>query len=189
MVPTHDITQRLHLARAGDPGAMDEVFSLVYSELHGLAQAQRRRWSGNTTLDTTSLVHEAYLKLAGREDPKWNDRGHFFAVAATAMRHLLVNYAERHQAAKRGGGKEHLSIDDFNPVSEEVADEVIALHESLERLSEVSPRQVSVVEARFYLGLSIEETGEALEISPATVKRDWQMASAWLYRDIQRTLQ
>lgn len=189
MASPHEITERLRLARQGERAALDDVFAMVYAELHRLAQAQRRRWRGDTTLDTTSLVHEAYLKLMGQAEANWQDRNHFMAVAATAMRHLLVNYAQRRQAAKRGGGAEPLPIEDFNPVGEEVADDVVALHESLERLGRVSPRQVSVVEARFFLGLSVEETGTALGISPATVKRDWHLASAWLYRDIQATLQ
>jgi len=188
MAPAHEITERLRLAQQGDRAALDEVFALVYDELHRLAQSQRRRWSGDTTLDTTALVHEAYLKLVSQQDANWNDRGHFLAVAARAMRQLLVNYAERRRAAKRGGGGVPLSIDDFNPVSEEVADEVIALHEALHRLEAVSERQARVVEARFYVGLSIDETARALGISPATVKRDWQLASAWLHRDIQLTL-
>jgi RNA polymerase sigma factor (TIGR02999 family) len=188
MATSQEITGRLRLAREGDRGAFDEVFSLVYGELHRLAQAQRRRWDGDTTLDTTSLVHEVYLKLVRGEGTTWEDRGHFLAVAAKAMRHLLVNYSERQRAAKRGGGARPLPIDEFNPVSEEVAEDVVALHESLERLEEVSPRQVSVVEYRFFLGLSVEETGMAIGISPATVKRDWAMASAWLYQDIQTTL-
>lgn len=188
MVTPQEITRRLRVAREGDRDAFDEVFSLVYGELHRLAQAQRRRWDGDTTLDTTSLVHEVYLKLVRAEGSTWEDRGHFLAVAAKAMRHLLVNYSERQRAAKRGGGARPLPIDEFNPVSEAVADDVVALHESLERLEEVSPRQVSVVEHRFFLGLSVEETGVALGISPATVKRDWAMASAWLYRDIRTTL-
>ena len=189
MAASHEITERLRLAQQGDRAALDEVFTLVYDELHRLAQAQRRRWSGDSTLDTTALVHEAYLKLVGQQDASWNDRGHFLAVASRAMRHLLVNYAERRRAAKRGGGAAPVSLEDFNPVSEEVADEVIALHEALERLAAVSDRQVRVVEARFYVGLSIDETAQALEISPATVKRDWQLASAWLHREIQLTLQ
>lgn len=189
MAASHEITERLRLAQQGDRAALDEVFTLVYDELHRLAQAQRRRWSGDSTLDTTALVHEAYLKLVGQQDAGWNDRGHFLAVASRAMRHLLVNYAERRRAAKRGGGAAPVSLDDFNPVSEEVADEVIALHEALERLATVSDRQVRVVEARFYVGLSIDETAQALEISPATVKRDWQLAGAWLHREIRLTLQ
>ncbi|NNM04699.1 MAG: sigma-70 family RNA polymerase sigma factor [Gemmatimonadetes bacterium] len=198
MTSPADITQRLRQAQEGDRGALDEVFGLVYEELHRQARAQRRRWSGDHTLDTTALVHEAYLKLVGQPDASWNDRGHFLAVAARAMRHLLVNYAERRRAAKRGGGASHISLEDreagsdsstdFNPVSEEVADELIALNEALERLGAVNERQVSVVEARFYVGLSIEETAQALGLSPATVKRDWQVASAWLHREIQTTL-
>ncbi len=188
MAAEHEITERLRLVHQGDRAALDEVFALVYDELHRLAQAQRRRWSGDTTLDTTALVHEVYLKLVGQRGTHWNDRGHFLAVAAKAMRHLLVNYAERRRAAKRGGGAPTISIDEFNPVREEVADEVIALHEALERLAGVSERQVGVVEARFYAGLSIDETANALGISPATVKRDWKLASAWLHREIQTTL-
>jgi RNA polymerase sigma factor (TIGR02999 family) len=189
MAPAHEITERLRLARQGDRAALDEVFALVYEELHRLAHAQRRRWSGDDTLDTTALVHEAYLKLVGQEEPEWNDRGHFLAVAARAMRHLLVNYAERRRAAKRGGGVPMVSIDDFNPVSESVADDVIALHEALDRLGRVSERQVGVVEFRFYAGLSIDETAHALGVSAATVKRDWKLASAWLHREIQLVLE
>jgi RNA polymerase sigma factor (TIGR02999 family) len=189
MAPAHEITERLRLAQQGDRAALDEVFALVYDELHRLARAQRRRWSGDDTLDTTALVHEAYLKLVGQEETEWNDRGHFLAVAARAMRHLLVNYAERRRAAKRGGGRPMVSIDDFNPVSESVADDVIALHEALDRLARVSERQVGVVEFRFYAGLSIDETAQALGVSAATVKRDWKLASAWLHREIQLTLE
>ena len=198
MTSPDDITQRLRLAQEGDRGALDEVFALVYDELHRLAKSQRRRWSGDATLDTTALVHEAYLKLVGHSAAAWNAGGIFLAVAARARRHLLVNYAERCRAAKRGGGARHVSLEDreadpafsadFNPVSEEVADELIALHEALERLGVVNERQVRVVEARFYVGLSIDETAQALGISPATVKRDWQVASAWLHREIRSTL-
>jgi RNA polymerase sigma factor (TIGR02999 family) len=199
MTSSHEITERLRLARQGDRAALDEVFALVYDELHRLAQAQRRRWSGDTTLDTTALVHEAYVKLVGQQDAAWSDRGHFLGVAARAMRHLLVNYAVRRRTAKRGGGVTPISIDsggatplsihDFNPVSEGVADELIALHEALDRLAAVNERQVRVVEARFYVGLSVDETAQAIGISPATVKRDWQLASAWLHREIRSTLQ
>jgi RNA polymerase sigma factor (TIGR02999 family) len=198
MTSPTEITQRLRLAQKGDRKALDEVFTLVYDELYRLARSQRRRWSGDYTLDTTALVHEAYLKLVGQTEASWNDRGHFLAVAARAMRHLLVNYAERRRTAKRGGGASHLSLDqgdaeagspvDFNPVSEGVAEELIALHQALERLSTISERQVQVVEARFYAGLSVDETAQGLDISAATVKRDWQMASAWLHREIKSTL-
>jgi RNA polymerase sigma factor (TIGR02999 family) len=188
MASPHEITIRLRRAQEGDREAFDEVFSLLYAELRRLAKAQRYRWQGNDTLDTTALVHEAYLKLARGKHSTWEDRRHFLSVAARAMRHLLVNYSEQRRAARRGGGAPHLSLDRFNPVSEEVADDVVALHESMERLEAVSPRQGSVVEARFFLGLTVEETGHALGISPATVKRDWAMASAWLYQDIRRAM-
>ncbi len=188
MLSPDEITARLRAAAGGDREALNEVFALVYEELRRRARAQRRRWSGDDTLDTTALVHEAYLKLVDQSRAGWNDRAHFLAVAARAMRHVLVNYAEQRRAAKRGGGAPHVPLDESNPVSEEVAEEVIALHEALERLATISERQARVVEARFYAGLSIEETADALGISPATVKRDWQLASAWLHREIEITL-
>lgn len=183
-----EITARLRAAQQGDREALDEVFTLVYAELRQRAKAQRRRWSGDNTLDTTALVHEAYLKLVDQSSAKWNDRAHFLAVAARAMRHVLVNYAEQRRAAKRGGGAPHVPLDENNPVSEEVAEEVLALHEALDRLAGISERQAQVVEARFYAGLSIEETAAALNVSPATVKRDWALASAWLHREMKSTL-
>lgn len=182
------VASLLDAARQGDEGALDEVFTIVYDELHRMAHSQRRRWDGDYTLDTTALVHEAYLKLVDQTGAQWNNRGHFMAVAAKAMRHILVNYAERRRAAKRGGNMQRVSLDDSNPVSEEVAEEVLALHEALERLGEVNERQAKVVEARFFAGLPIEDTAEALDISPATVKRDWSLASAWLHREINTTL-
>ncbi len=188
MDPSDRVASLLEAARDGDQAALDEVFSIVYEELHGLAHAQRRRWIGDNTLDTTALVHEAYLKLVDRTAGSWKNRGHFMAVAAKAMRHILVNYAERRRAAKRGGDVEKVSLDDSNPVAEEIAEEVLALHEALERLSEISERQARVVEARFFAGLPVEETAEALDISTATVKRDWRLASAWLHREISTTL-
>ena len=178
----------LETARDGNQEALDEVFAIVYEELRRMAHVQRVRWQGDNTLGTTALVHEAYIKLVDQTSANWQDRGHFMAVAAKAMRHILVNYAERRRAAKRGGDAPQVSLEDSNPVSEEVADEVIALHEALERLAGMSERQARVVEARFFAGLSIEETAEVLAISPATVKRDWSLASAWLHHEIQTTL-
>ena len=183
------VASLLEAAREGDEGALDKVFTIVYDELHQMAHSQRRRWDGDYTLDTTALVHEAYLKLVDQTGAQWNNRGHFMAVAARAMRHILVNYAERRRAAKRGGDMQRVSLSDSNPVSEEAAEEVLALHEALERLSEVNGRQAKVVEARFFAGLPIVETAEALGISPATVKRDWSLASAWLHREINITLE
>lgn len=184
MDPSDHVTALLEAARAGDQGALGDVFAIVYQELHRLAHAQRRRWHGDNTLDTTALVHEAYLKLVNPGRTPWKNRGHFLAVASKAMRHVLVSYAEKRRAAKRGGDLERVSIDDFNPVSEEAAEEVLALQEALERLTEMNERQARVVEARFFAGLSIEDAAEALEISPATVKRDWRLASAWLTREL-----
>ena len=185
--PDH-VASLLEAAREGDAAALDQVFSIVYGELHQMAHSQRRRWEGDYTLDTSALVHEAYLKLVDQTGAQWNNRGHFMAVAAKAMRHILVNYAERRRAAKRGGDMQRVSLDDSNPVSEEVAEEVLALHEALERLSGISERQAQVVEARFFAGLPIEETAAALDISPATVKRDWRLASAWLHREMNTIL-
>jgi len=183
-----EITARLRAAEQGDRAAMDEVFAAVYDELHRRARAQRRRWSGDDTLDTTALVHEAYLKLVDQSQAQWNDRAHFLAVASRAMRHILVNYAEQRRAAKRGGGAPVVPLDDANPVGEEVAEEILALHEAVRRLAEVNQRQAQVVEARFFAGLPIDETAAALGISPATVKRDWKLATAWLHREIKTTL-
>lgn len=188
MAPADSVTELLAQARQGDRTALDRAFAIVYDELRRLAHLQRRRWSGNETLDTTALVHEAYLKFVGQDRVQLSDRTHFLAVAAKAMRHVLVNYAEERRAKKRGGGATHVPLDDANPVGEPAAEEVLALHEALDRLEQVSERQARVVEARFFGGLSIEEAAAALAISPATVKRDWQLASAWLHREIQTTL-
>ena len=178
----------LRQAQEGNREAVDQIFSAVYEELHGLAKAQRRKWDGNQTLNTTVLVHEAYLKLVDQERAEWEDRSHFFAVAALAMRHILVNYARRAKAARRGGGSEPLPLNQGILIDEGVAEEVLALHESLEELAQRSTRQAKVVEMRFFVGLSVEEVAKALAISAATVKRDWKMASAWLQKEIQESL-
>lgn len=177
--------QQLQRASEGDREAFDAVFSTVYRELRALASTQRRRWDGNYTLDTTALVHEAYLKLVGGDHASWRDVPHFLAVAARAMRHILVNYAERQRAAKRGGGRDPLSIEDANPVGPEAAEEILSLNEALQRLEAVSERQARVVEARFFAGYSIEDTAALLGTSPATVKRDWALASSWLFREVR----
>ena len=180
-----EITALLQRSSAGDRGALDALFRALYAELHRMAQGQRHRWDGNYTLDTTALVHEAYLKLVDQERASWNDRSHFLSVAARAMRHILINYAERAKAAKRGGGHEHVTVDNASPLTEEAADEILALHDALQRLEALHERQAKVVEARFFGGFTIEETAEQLEVSPATVKRDWLLAGAWLHREIR----
>jgi len=185
------LTALLDRAAVGDRQAFDEAFSLLYRELSGLARSQRRRAPASETLNTTAVVHEAYVKLVGREGDtdhadrrRWESRHHFFALAAKAMRHVLVNYAERGLAAKRGGGAEATTFDEASLMAPQAAGEVLALHEALDRLATIDARRAGVVECRFFAGLSVEETAAVLGISPATVKRDWQLASAWLYREL-----
>lgn len=183
--PEARVADLLAGARASDKGALEELFELVYEELHALAHAQRRRWSGNYTLNTTALVHEAYLKLAGSTARSWKDRAHFLAVAARAMRQILVNYAERQSAAKRGGEAVVLPLEAAQPASPATAEEILALDEALGRLESRSRRQARVVECRFFTGLDVTETAEVLGVSAATVKRDWALASAWLYQELR----
>jgi RNA polymerase sigma factor (TIGR02999 family) len=188
MEPEDELSAWLEADREGRDPAPERIFQLVYDELRDLASIQRRRWHGHYTLNTTALAHEAYLKLAGGRG-SWQDRAHFMAVAARAMRQILVNYAEQRRARKRGGGVPDIPLEDANPISEESSEEVLALHEALDRLSRVSPRQARVVEVRFFVGLSIEETSAVLGISQATVKRDWSLAGAWLQREIRNILE
>jgi RNA polymerase sigma factor (TIGR02999 family) len=177
-----DVTSVLRAVRSGDPRAADALFSLVYGELHQIASGQRRRWGGNETLNTTALLHDAYLKLVRQEDADWESRAHFFAVAAKAMRHILINYAERQVAAKRGGGAVHVPLDDADLVAPEAAEELLALDRALQGLARVHERSSRVVECRFFGGFGIRETAETLAVSQATVERDWAFASAWLRR-------
>jgi RNA polymerase sigma factor (TIGR02999 family) len=183
--PASDITAVLRAVREGDSAAVDRLFAVVYDELRRVAHGQRIRWQDDATLNTTALVHETYLKLVGNSSQDWRDRAHFFAVAAQAMRHILVNYAERRVAAKRGGGAVHISLDEANPVPIEAAEELLALDEALQALARENARQAQVVECRFFGGLGIRETADALGISSATVERDWAAASAWLRRTLE----
>ena len=178
----HDITGLLLAWRAGDRGALDRLFPLVYEELRRIAHRQLGRERPDHTLGTTALVHEAYMKLVDQTRAQWTDRAQFFAVAARAMRRILVDYARRHRALKRGGERERISLDDAALVAEERADTLIALDEALKRLSELEERLSRVVECRFFGGLTEEETAEALAVTPRTVRRDWVKAKGWLYR-------
>lgn len=184
------ITGLLQAVQRGDPEALNDLFPLVYEELRSLARSQRRRWHGDLTLTATAIVHEAYIKLVDQGGIVPESRGHFFAVAAKAMRHILCNYARDRQRLKRGGGVRHVPIDetpDVLPIDvpdEQVA-ELSALDEALHRLERISERQSRIVECRFFGGLSIDDTAAALGLSPATVKRDWTMARTWLYREIR----
>jgi RNA polymerase sigma factor (TIGR02999 family) len=185
------VTELLQVLRDGDQTAFNALLPLVYDELHRLAGQQRNRWDGDETLDTTALVHEAYFRLADQSAPNWQNKAHFLSVAATAMRQILIDYSKRKRAAKRGGKAPHLSLHALEPAllqtttAAGVRDDImVALDESLGRLEQVNRRQMRIVECRFFGGMSVEDTAEALGVSPATVKRGWKMAQAWLYRDL-----
>jgi RNA polymerase sigma factor (TIGR02999 family) len=189
------VTQLLAALRGGDKGAFGQLFPLVYAELHRVAGIQRQRWDGDDTLDTTALVHEAYLRLVDQAAPQWVNRPHFMAVAATAMRQILLDYAKRKRAAKREGARHHVPLHEIEAAlssntdaSEVMPEALIALDAALLKLEHHSSRQRAIVECRFFGGMTIEDTAEALSLSPATVKRDWTMAQAWLYREIQQAL-
>lgn len=166
---------------------MQEMFLLVYNELHQLAARKLRHEREGHTLSTTALVHEAWLELNKLNRIQWQNRGHFLAVAAQAMRRILIDYAVARRRGKRGGGQEVLSLDegDALAIAHERADELIALEEALARLQQLNDRQARIVECRFFGGMSIEETADALNVSPATVKREWAIARAWLNRELQ----
>ncbi|HEX7121533.1 MAG TPA: ECF-type sigma factor [Gemmatimonadaceae bacterium] len=184
------VTRLLGELQRGQREALDQLYPLVYEELKALAHYHRRRWHGDDTLGTTALLHEAYLKLAGQRQLTANSRAHFFAVAAKAMRHILSNYAEARRRKKRGGDRAQVSLEvlEAMPVrldlSDDHADMLSALDEALAKLEATNERLSRVVECRFFGGMSIADTAAALEISPATVKRGWLLARAWLYREL-----
>ena len=190
------VTRLLRDLEGGDRAAFDELFPLVYDQLHQAAERQRRRWQGDETLNTTALVHEAYLRLVDQTAPPWQNRAHFLAVASRAMRQILINYAKARQTEKRGGGAHPIPLHEIEAALKgdedpaEARDEALAaLDESLRRLESIDDRQCRVVECRFFGSMTIRDTAEALGISPATVKRSWASAQAWLYRDLKRALE
>jgi RNA polymerase sigma factor (TIGR02999 family) len=180
---SHEITQLLRAWGGGDREALDELIPLVYEELRRQAARYLRRERPGHTLQTTALVNEVYLRLAGIKGLQWRDRTHFFAMAGTLMRRVLVDYARRQRRDKRGGGVSVTSLDG-HAVTTAPSVDIEALDDALQRLAAVDSQQCRVVELRFFGGLSIEETAEALGISPATVKRDWTTAKAWLYHEL-----
>jgi RNA polymerase sigma factor (TIGR02999 family) len=182
--PDLEMTRLIRLAADGNQDARDRLYNEVYEELRRLARAQRRRWEGDYTLGTSALVHEAFLRLDRGDDRTWSDRHHFFAVASRAMRQILLDYAKERTALKRGGGADVVSLADTEVMSPEVAEEVLALHEALERLAAIDERSARVVELRFFGGLTLEQTAETLETSVATVRRDWAWARVWLRREL-----
>jgi RNA polymerase sigma factor (TIGR02999 family) len=184
---TGDVTRLLHRASDGDTGALRQVLGLLHDRLRRIARRQLAGEGTGHTLETDALVHEAYLRLAGLDRMQWRDRQHLLAMAARTMRRVLLDYAEQRRARKRGGGDVPIALDAVEGALAAVdrhADELHALDEALARLAELSPRQSQVVECRFFVGLSVEETAEALAVSPATVKRDWTAARAWLNREL-----
>jgi len=181
-----DITGLLLDWGSGNRQALDKLTPLVYHELRHLAARQLRGERPDHTLQSTALVHEAYLKLIDQHRVQWQDRDHFFAVAAQVIRHILVSHARARNASKRGGGKTMLAFDESLGVADRRELDLIALEDALQALSQVDPQQGRIVELRFFGGLSIEGTASVLGISPATVKRDWNVARAWLYRQLSR---
>jgi RNA polymerase sigma factor (TIGR02999 family) len=187
------VRKLLHDLGAGDRSAFDRLFPLVYDDLRRVAGRQHRVWEGDHTLNTTALVHEAYLRLAGAGARHWENQAHFLAVAARAMRQILIDHAKARKAAKRGGGLRRVPLHEIESAlgggdpADAGDDALVALNEALSRLEAHDERQSRIVECRFFGGMAIDETATALGISPATVKRGWSMAQAWLYRELARS--
>jgi RNA polymerase sigma factor (TIGR02999 family) len=181
------ITRLLASVRDGDRQAIDLVFNLVYAELHTAARRQLARARPGQTLDTTVLVHEAYLKLVDSAQANWADRSHFFAVAAKAMRQIIIDYARWATRKKRGGGIHRISLDGIDVADQERASELVALDAALTQLESFSERLARIVELRFFAGLSVEETAEALAVQPHQIKREWRKARAFLFQSIQES--
>ncbi|MFY9611077.1 MAG: sigma-70 family RNA polymerase sigma factor [Blastocatellia bacterium] len=187
MVPSPDQVSELLAAWSnGDQAALDKLMPLIYDELRQIAKRYMSHQAPGHTLQTTALIHEAFLKLVHQPEKHWQSRAHFFGVAAQAMRHILVDYARSQQRAKRGGGLQEVSLDETAVVFDERAAELIALDDALRRLADVDPRKSRVVEMRYFGGLSVGETSEALGVSPDTVMRDWRLAKTWLRRELSK---
>ncbi len=179
----HDVTRLLQDLQQGRDGAADQLVPLVYGELHNLAVHYMRSERGDHTLQPTALVHEAYIRLVDQRHASWQNRSHFFGIAAQAMRRILVDHARRKQAGKREGG-DRVTLDESVAEAPQRSVDLIALDDALNKLAALDPRQARVVELRFFGGLDIEQTAESLGISPATVKRDWTFARAFLQREM-----
>lgn len=181
-----DITRLIQAASAGDRQASDALFESVYQELRIIAQSHRRRWRGNHTLNTTALIHESYIKLANGDLADYQDRSHFFATASRAMRQVLINYAERVSAAKRGSDAVRVTLSGNMPVVDDALEDLLIINGLLEELESANDRHCRLFECRVFGGMTIEETAAALGVSPATVKRDWRVVSAWMYRELKK---
>jgi RNA polymerase sigma factor (TIGR02999 family) len=184
LVSSHRVTQLLAQWSHGDNAALAELTPLVYEELHRVAHHHLSGQRSDHTLQTTALVNEAYLRLADQTNPHWQNRAHFFAVAARAMRQILVSYARSQQAQKRGGGALKVDLDEAALVSPEESKEIVELHEALEQLATLDSRKAQVVELKYFGGLNYEEIAEVLKISRVTVRRDWEFAKVWLYTEL-----
>ena len=182
MSASHSVSQLLEQWTQGDREALDKLMPLIYDELQKMAKRYMSQQNPGHTLQTTALIHEAYLRLVKQKEKHFQNRAHFFGVAAQAMRHILVDYARARNSAKRGGRVRPVSLEEAALVSQERAAELIAFDEALQELSKLSSRQGRVVELRYFGGLSVEETATVLEVSPETVMRDWKLAKIWLYR-------
>lgn len=183
---SHQITLLLIDWSKGDESAHEQLMPLVYEELRQMAKRYLRRQPTGHTFQTTELIHEAYLKLAEQDGKNWQNRAHFFGVAAQAMRHILVDYARSKQSTKRGGLAEKISLEENLVVAVARPDEIVALDEALNELKILDARKSRVVEMKFFGGLSIEEIADVLKTSPETVKRDWRFARTWLLRELSR---
>src|SRR6266550_2595549 len=183
---TNDVTQLLIKWSNGDKAALDKLMPPIQEELRRLAHHYMGRERPGHTLQTTAFVNEAYLRLVNSKDVHWQNRTHFFAIAAELMRTILVDHARSHAYAKRGGGLRKIELDEAMIVSQERAVEVLALDEVLKELADIDPQQSRIVELRFFGGLTIEETAEVLGLSPATIKREWSTAKAWLYHELAK---
>jgi len=184
-VSPHRMTQLLQQWSRGDSAALTELTPLVYEELHRLAHHFMEGQRPNHTLQTTALVNEAYLRLADQTNPSWQNRAHFFAVAARAMRQILVSYARSQRSQKRGGGALKVELDEAAILSPEQSKEIVDLHEALERLAALDSRKAQVVELKYFGGLNYDEMAEVLKISRVTVRRDWEFAKVWLYTELR----
>lgn len=185
--PSNQVTELLVRWRGGEKEALDSLMPLVYGELRRIAQHYLNNERSDHTLQSTALVHEAYVRLAHQDLPQWQNRAHFFAVAAQLLRQILVDYARSHRASKRGGDVYKLALDDAEEQPQAADLDIVALDDALKTLALMDSQQSKVVELKFFGGLSIEDTAEVLGISPSTVKRDWVTARAWLYRELDRS--
>jgi len=180
----HEITELLAEWRDGNQSALDELYPLVYNELHRLARRYMSRERRGHTLQTTALINEAYVRLVDQKNVQWANRSHFFAISAQIMRRILIDHARRHAYAKRGGGAQQVSLEEAATITPDQGRELVRLDEALKSLAEMDPRRSQVVELRYFGGLNNEEIASVLHISENTVTRDWNMARAWLYQQL-----